>query len=178
MGNDVGYWAWHWEIGRHKRKAVLEREWLCGTGTNIRTSEEIWKPGRTSQMAPKKSTQSQGKGMNGRVLFYSILLTLQYGAQPLISKRFIRFLSPFPFLFFSFFFFFFFLIFTLTNSFLIVFIFVICCCFLLDSRCSFNWSYHCRPLIFLSFFFLKSWTWICFVIFWVKRRKWLKTARK
>ncbi|CAL0325124.1 unnamed protein product [Lupinus luteus] len=32
----------------------------------------------------------QSQGMGGRVLFYSILLTLQYGAQPLISKRFIR----------------------------------------------------------------------------------------
>ncbi|KAE9610301.1 putative nucleotide-sugar transporter [Lupinus albus] len=32
----------------------------------------------------------QSQGMSGRVLFYSILLTLQYGAQPLISKRFIR----------------------------------------------------------------------------------------
>ncbi|KAL1366130.1 hypothetical protein HN51_014011 [Arachis hypogaea] len=39
-------------------------------------------------MAPKSTQSSQA--MNGRVLFYSLLLTLQYGAQPLISKRFIR----------------------------------------------------------------------------------------
>ncbi|KAK4264912.1 hypothetical protein QN277_026029 [Acacia crassicarpa] len=33
---------------------------------------------------------SHGNGMSTRVWFYSILLTLQYGAQPLISKWFIR----------------------------------------------------------------------------------------
>ncbi|OMO56079.1 Nucleotide-sugar transporter [Corchorus capsularis] len=40
---------------------------------------------------PKASTQSQSSGnMSPRVWLYSILLTLQYGAQPLISKRFTR----------------------------------------------------------------------------------------
>ncbi|KAG5058310.1 hypothetical protein JHK86_013306 [Glycine max] len=35
---------------------------------------------------------SQGLGMNNaRIHFFSILLALQYGAQPLISQRFIRF---------------------------------------------------------------------------------------
>ncbi|KDP46835.1 hypothetical protein JCGZ_24044 [Jatropha curcas] len=36
----------------------------------------------------QKRTNSSSDGMNTRVWFYSILLTLQYGAQPLISKRF------------------------------------------------------------------------------------------
>ncbi|KAH1079956.1 hypothetical protein J1N35_019717 [Gossypium stocksii] len=38
---------------------------------------------------PNASTPIKGK-MSPRVWFYSILLTLQYGAQPLISKRFTR----------------------------------------------------------------------------------------
>ncbi|KAB1210252.1 CMP-sialic acid transporter 5 [Morella rubra] len=38
---------------------------------------------------PKKSTWSSEK-THARVLLYSVLLTLQYGVQPLISKRFIR----------------------------------------------------------------------------------------
>ncbi|KAJ9177601.1 hypothetical protein P3X46_012804 [Hevea brasiliensis] len=38
----------------------------------------------------RKGTNSDSDGMNARVWLYSILLTLQYGAQPLISKRFTR----------------------------------------------------------------------------------------
>ncbi|KAK1591783.1 hypothetical protein Q3G72_013613 [Acer saccharum] len=38
----------------------------------------------------KGTTQPSSEKMSTTVLFYSILLTLQYGAQPLISKRFIR----------------------------------------------------------------------------------------
>ncbi|KAJ7945403.1 CMP-sialic acid transporter 5 [Quillaja saponaria] len=37
-----------------------------------------------------KGPTLNSQGMNSRVLLYSVLLTLQYGAQPLISKRFIR----------------------------------------------------------------------------------------
>ncbi|KAF7839953.1 CMP-sialic acid transporter 5 [Senna tora] len=41
--------------------------------------------------APKsRGTTLASQGMNARVWLYSILLTLQYGAQPLISKRCIR----------------------------------------------------------------------------------------
>nr|ACU22920.1 unknown [Glycine max] len=39
--------------------------------------------------APPKSSQGQVMN-NARIHFFSILLALQYGAQPLISKRFIR----------------------------------------------------------------------------------------
>jgi hypothetical protein len=41
-------------------------------------------------MAPPKS-RGATQSTNARILFFSILLAFQYGAQPLISKRFIRF---------------------------------------------------------------------------------------
>lgn len=42
-------------------------------------------------MAPPKTKggATQGNNNNARILFFSVLLALQYGAQPLISKRFI-----------------------------------------------------------------------------------------
>ncbi|KAM3757541.1 hypothetical protein ACB098_02G196100 [Castanea mollissima] len=43
----------------------------------------------TNAVKSKKSTASSDK-TSARIWFYSLLLTLQYGAQPLISKRFIR----------------------------------------------------------------------------------------
>ena len=43
----------------------------------------------TNAVKSKKSTPSFDK-TSARIWFYSLLLTLQYGAQPLISKRFIR----------------------------------------------------------------------------------------
>ncbi|KAK7853768.1 cmp-sialic acid transporter 5 [Quercus suber] len=43
----------------------------------------------TNAVKSKKSTPSSDKA-SARIWFYSLLLTLQYGAQPLISKRFIR----------------------------------------------------------------------------------------
>ncbi|KAF3942549.1 hypothetical protein CMV_030804 [Castanea mollissima] len=43
----------------------------------------------TNAVKSKKSTPSSDK-TSARIWFYSLLLTLQYGAQPLISKRFIR----------------------------------------------------------------------------------------
>lgn len=42
--------------------------------------------------APPSSKLSSGNKINTKVWFYSLLLTLQYGAQPLISKRFTRFI--------------------------------------------------------------------------------------
>ncbi|XP_027366024.1 CMP-sialic acid transporter 5 isoform X2 [Abrus precatorius] len=39
---------------------------------------------------PTAKSRGATQGMNARIYFYSILLALQYGAQPLISKRFIR----------------------------------------------------------------------------------------
>ncbi|KAH9618639.1 hypothetical protein KSS87_008340 [Heliosperma pusillum] len=44
----------------------------------------------TKQKTPKTTTSSDKEGSNKKVWIYSGLLTLQYGAQPLISKRFIR----------------------------------------------------------------------------------------
>jgi len=52
-------------------------------------SEES-KPCWMAPPAPPKSSQGQVMN-NARIHFFSILLALQYGAQPLISKRFIRF---------------------------------------------------------------------------------------
>lgn len=40
-------------------------------------------------MAPPKTKGGATQGTDARILFFSVLLALQYGAQPLISKRFI-----------------------------------------------------------------------------------------
>ncbi|KAL9253146.1 UDP-N-acetylglucosamine transporter ROCK1-like protein [Drosera capensis] len=43
-----------------------------------------------SSSKPKRGGEEIRDSINKKVLFYSALLTLQYGAQPLISKRFVR----------------------------------------------------------------------------------------
>ncbi|GAB2226075.1 hypothetical protein Droror1_Dr00021861 [Drosera rotundifolia] len=43
-----------------------------------------------SSSKPKRGIEEIRGSINKKVLFYSALLTLQYGAQPLISKRFVR----------------------------------------------------------------------------------------
>ncbi|CAM8984750.1 unnamed protein product [Rhodiola kirilowii] len=45
-------------------------------------------------MSASKGRAQPQKSSERRVLFYSLLLALQYGAQPLISKRFIRSTIP------------------------------------------------------------------------------------
>lgn len=75
----------------------MSRRFLCGRymewvsccvlySFTVKSEELESKP----WMAPPPP--SQGLGMNNaRIHFFSILLALQYGAQPLISQRFIRF---------------------------------------------------------------------------------------
>lgn len=81
------------EPGREREREQVKTEAVASKLQEHPSLSTVVRP--KMPVAEPKGRAPSSENMNARVWFYSFLLSLQYGAQPLISKRFIGYFTHF-----------------------------------------------------------------------------------